>query len=79
MPAYGMNPLGTGIGGGRSFGVAAAGGLTSPWPEPDRLLAVPGVVAGGDEDEFHPTPPVFRGENMMLLLLLLLLLPPLLL
>jgi len=59
-----MNPLDTGMGGGRSFGVAAAGGLTSPWPEPDRLLAVPGVVAGGeDEDEFHPAPP---GGNMLL-------------
>jgi len=30
IPAYGMNPLGTGMGGGRSFGVAAAGGLTKP-------------------------------------------------
>lgn len=49
-----MNPLGIGMGGGRSFGVAAAGGLTSPWPEPDRLLAVLSVVAGGDEDEFQP-------------------------
>lgn len=69
MPAYGMNPLGTGIGGGNSFGVAAAGGLTSPCPEPDRRLAVPGVVAGGDEDddnEFHPAPPWLLGGNMLL-------------
>lgn len=71
IPAYGMKPLGTGIGGGKSFGVAAAGGLTRPWPEPDRLLAVPGVVAGGDDDddgdEFHPAPPEPLGANIMLL------------